>query len=81
MRLTWLVGLWLVALGCTPEMAVDVVPVELSEIQVVTTDAQFVSVRDMAVDSRSVWILDARPPFLARVSLEGRATHVASHAR
>lgn len=66
----------IVACGCWPGSSrngLDVLEVGSKDIQAVTSEARFVSVRDMVLDSGVVWVLDGAPPFLSRVPLaEGR---------
>ncbi|TFH64049.1 MAG: hypothetical protein E4G90_08885 [Gemmatimonadales bacterium] len=66
---TVLVGL--VVCGCLPGSSregINVLEVGSNDIQAVTSEARFVSVRDMVLDSGAVWVLDGAPPFLSRVA-------------
>jgi len=49
----------------------DVLMVSGDEIEILTHKVDFGFIRDMAVDSTSVWVLDSSPPFLTRFSLDG----------
>ena len=66
-----------VASGCWPGSSrdgIDVLKVGSNDIQAVTSDARFFSVREMVLDSGVVWVLDGAPPFLSRVALADGGT-------
>ena len=71
----WACGVALVGMAvcsCLPGSSpdgIDVLQVESNDIRAVTSEVRFVSVRDMVLDSGSVWVLDGAPLFLSRVSL------------
>ena len=62
----------IVVCACLPGSSrdgINLLEVGSNDIQAVTLDARFVSVRDMVLDSGVVWVLDGAPPFLSRVAL------------
>ena len=66
------VCVWLVVCGCgtgAPEGGTEVLSVEPDAIQPVSTEVRFAAVRDLALDSESVWVLDGAAPFLTRIAL------------
>ena len=71
--------------SCWPGSArdgINVLQVESNDIRAVTSEVRFLSVRDMVLDSGSVWVLDGAPPFLSRVAVgEGRSVQFGGEGR
>ncbi len=50
--------------------------IQADEVRLLTTSSNFVAVRDVILVDGSIWVLDAAPPFVARVALgDGEAHH------
>jgi len=69
---SFLVGTLVLLCACgEPESpAIPGLQVEEWEAHPLSTDARFVSVRDMVLSGGFLWVLDGAPPFLTRISLE-----------
>jgi len=58
--------------GCSsapPEASIEIRVVEAGEVQLLSTDPRFESVRDLVLTGGSLWVLDGAPPFVTRVSV------------
>ncbi len=76
---------WLLAVGCSQGASgtsAHTLWVEAHDLQHLAPEAPFVDIRDLAVGPESIWVLDAAPPFVTRVSLpEGRVTRFGPEGR
>lgn len=76
---------WLLAAGCSQGPSgttAHTLWVEAHDLQHLAPEAPFVSVRDLAVGPESIWVLDAAPPFVTRISLPaGRVTRFGREGR
>jgi hypothetical protein len=56
--------------------------VEAHDLPHLAPEAPFLDVRDLAVGPESIWVLDAAPPFVTRISLPaGRVTRFGPEGR
>ncbi len=58
--------------GCSPGgpgHSVETRFVDAREVELLPATSRFVSVRDLAFDGESIWVLDGAPPFITRVSV------------
>jgi hypothetical protein len=74
MRALKLLATCLGAVACGYEEPAELVRVDRGELEVVAPETRFVSVQEIAAGSGSLWVLDAAPPFITRLSRDGEAT-------
>jgi hypothetical protein len=74
MRALKLLASCLGAVACGYEEPAELVRVDPGELQVVGPGTRFVSIQEMVAGAGSLWVLDAAPPFITRLSRAGEAT-------
>ena len=82
--LVYLTPAWLLVVACewmASQPLDETIRMDLETIHTVAPQARFTKVRDIVLDSGTVWVLDGTPPFLAKVTEDGEVLRFGGKGR